>query len=101
MILVIDQTNFVKFLKKAFMVAKISLEIVFDMFFNVTIQKIDDTILNTYKIVVATFAVTDRGNKIKCFEKIFMVTDDGLKKIFEMSFLTLTSRNINFLGQKL
>ena len=38
-------------------------------------QKIDGTTLDTYGVVVAAFSVTDKTNRVKFFEKTFLVAN--------------------------
>ena len=53
--------------------------------------------LDTYEIVVIAFLLTDKANRIKFFEKTFLVTNVSLKAIIRMLFLTLSDANIDFL----
>lgn len=57
--------------------------------------------LNTYEIVVRTFLVTKKANQVRFFEDTFLVANVGLKVVFEMLFLTLSSVDINFLNCEL
>ena len=68
---------------------------------NISIQKIDDTIFKTYKIVVAVFSVINCINKIRFFKKIFLVANISLDVIFKILFLTLNGANIDFPKKKL
>ena len=68
---------------------------------NVGAQKIDDTILKTLRIVVAAFLMTDQADKIRFFEKIFLVANASLDVILKMLFFTLTGVDINFSKKKL
>ena len=60
-------------------------------------QKIDGTMLDTYRIVVIAFLMTNKANQIKIFEKPFLIANVSLKVVFGMFFLTLSSANIDFL----
>ena len=42
---------------------------------NVGAQKIDNITLDTYRIVVAAFLVTDKANWVKFFKEIFLITN--------------------------
>ena len=64
-------------------------------------QKIDSTMLNTYKMVVIAFLVMDNGNQMKFFEMIFLVANVGLEPVLGISFLILSGANFDFLDQKL
>lgn len=65
---------------------------------DVRANKINDILLNTYKIVVTVFLVTDKVNEVKFFKKTFLVANVSLKIVFKMLFLTLSVANINFLN---
>ena len=65
---------------------------------DVRAQKIDGTMLVTFRIVVATFSITDKANQVRFFEKIFLVANISLKVVLGMFFLTLSDENIDFLG---
>lgn len=64
---------------------------------NIKAQKIDNIILNTYKIVVIAFSVTDKVNSIKFFKQIFLIDNVSLEIVFEMLFFILNNANIDFL----
>ena len=53
--------------------------------------------LDTYKIVVIAFLVTDKANRVRFFEKTFLVANVSPEVVFEMLFLTLTDADIDFL----
>ena len=64
-------------------------------------QKIDDTTLNTYGMVVAAFSVVDKANRVRFFEKTCLVANVSPKVFFGMLFLTLSGANVDFLGLEL
>ena len=64
-------------------------------------QKIDSTILDTHGMVVAVFLVINKANRVRFFEKTFLVADINLKVVFEIPFLILNSTDVDFLGQEL
>lgn len=64
-------------------------------------QKIDDTTLDIFAIVVTAFLGTDKANLIRFFEETFPLANVHLEVVFEISFLTLSSVVVNFLGRKL
>ena len=64
-------------------------------------QKINGTMLNTYKIVVAAFLVTDKIDQVRFFEKTFLVTNVSLEVVHRMLFLILSIVQIDFLDWKL
>ena len=60
-------------------------------------QKIDSTMLDIYKMVVAAFLVTNKANQVRFFKEIFLVANVSPKIVFRMPFLTLGGANIDFL----
>ena len=64
-------------------------------------QKIDGTILDTYRIVVTAFSMTDKANQVKFFEETFLVANVSPEIVFGMPFLTLNGASVDFLGWKL
>ena len=64
-------------------------------------QKIDGTMLDTYEIVVAAFLVTDKANRIRLFEKTFLMANVSSKVVLGVSFLTLSDADIDFLVREL
>ena len=76
-------------------------EVIFEMLFNVGAQKIDGTILDTYKMVVAAFLVTENVNQVRFFEESFLVANVSPEVVLKMFFLTLSGADIDFLRQEL
>lgn len=68
---------------------------------DIEVQKIDGTILNTFEMVVATFLMIDKANRIKFLKEIFLVANISLKVIFEILFLILNNADVNFFGWEL
>ena len=68
---------------------------------NINIQKIDDIILDTYKMVIVAFSITDQANWIIFFKKTSLVANVSLKVIFEIVFFILNNINVDFLEKKL
>ena len=64
---------------------------------DVSVQKIDGSTLNTYWMVVAAFLMTNKANRVKFFEKTFLVPNVSLEIVFGMPFLTLSGANVDFL----
>ena len=64
-------------------------------------QKIDSTMLEIYGMIVAAFSVENKANRVRFFEETFLVANVSLKVVLEMSFFTLSSANIDFLGREL
>ena len=63
--------------------------------------KIDGTMLDTYKIVVAVFLVKNKANWVRFFEQTFLIANISLKIVLEIAFLTLSGADIDFLGHEL
>ena len=53
--------------------------------------------LDTYEMIVTAFLVMDKINRVKFFEKTFLVANVSLEVVFEMFFLTLSNVNVDFL----
>ena len=70
-------------------------------FTNVGAQKIDGTTLETYEMVVAVFSVTDQANKVRLFEKTFLVANVSPDVVLRMPFLILSDVDIDFLKREL
>ena len=68
---------------------------------NIGTQKIDETTLETYGMVVAAFSMTDQANKIKFFKKTFLVANFSPYVVLEMLFLTMSGANVDFPKEKL
>ena len=64
-------------------------------------QKIDNTTLNIYEMVVAAFLVMDKANWVRFFEETFLVANISPKVVFGMLFLTLNGVNVNFSDREL
>ena len=70
-------------------------------FINISTQIIDGTTFETYKIVVAAFLVIDQADRVKFFLEIFLVANVSPDRVYEMSFFTLSSADVNFPKRKL
>ena len=64
-------------------------------------KKIDDITLDTYKMVVAAFLMTNKVNQVKFFEETFLVANVSPKVVLGIFFLILSCANVNFLDRKL
>ena len=49
-------------------------------------------------MVVAAFSMVDKANRVRFFEKTFLVANISLEIVFRMSFLTLSSADVDFSG---
>ena len=63
---------------------------------DIRMQKIDGTILDSYRMVVIAFLIMNKANQIGFFEKTFLVANVSPEIVFEMLFLTLSNANIDF-----
>ena len=68
---------------------------------DVGVQKIDDTTLETYGMVVAAFLMEDKANRVRFFEEIFLVANISPEVVFQIPFLTLSGADVDFLGCEL
>ncbi len=68
---------------------------------NVGAQKIDDTTLETYGIVVSTFSVSDKDGKERFFEESFLLADDSPDIVLGMPFLTIRNTDVDFQARDL
>ena len=63
---------------------------------NLSVQKINGIIFETYRMVVVTFSVIDQADRVKFFEKTFLVANVSPDMIFGMPFLILSSADVDF-----
>ena len=63
--------------------------------------KIDGTTLDTHGIVVAAFSVEDKANRVRFFEKTFLVANISPEVVLGMPFLTLSGADVDFSGREL
>ncbi len=68
---------------------------------NVGARKIDDTILETYGIVVSIFSVSDKDGRERFFEKSFLLADVKLNIVLGMLFLTMSNADVDFQARDL
>ena len=68
---------------------------------NVGAQKIDSTTLETYKMVVAAFSVTDQANRVRLFEETLLVANVSPDVVLGMPFLILSGADVDFLKREL
>ena len=54
--------------------------------------------LDTHEMVVTAFSVLDKANRVKFFEKIFLIANISPKVVFGKLFLTLTDADFDFSG---
>ena len=63
---------------------------------NVGAQKINSTTLKTYGMVVAAFSVFDQADRVRFFEKTFLIANISPDVVFGILFLILSGADINF-----
>lgn len=68
---------------------------------NFAAQKVDDSIFETFGIVLASFKVENKLSRSRFFQKSFLLADTSIDVLLEMSFLILSNANIRFAGKKL
>lgn len=57
--------------------------------------------LNTYKMIIAAFLLTEKANQVRFFEETFLLANVSLEVVLRMRFLILSGANIDFLGWEL
>ncbi len=63
---------------------------------NVGAQKIDDTTLKTYEMVVFTFSVLDIDGRERFFEESFLLVDIKPDIVLKIPFLTMSNTDVDF-----
>ncbi len=63
---------------------------------NVGAQKINGTILETYKIVASIFFLPDKAGRVRFLDKTLLLANIGQDVVFKMSFLSMSNADINF-----
>lgn len=70
-------------------------------FTNVKTQKIDNSIIKTFKIVLANFQFQDKFKKSQFFQKTFLVVNTNVTVILDKFLLVFSNANIIFAELKL
>ena len=65
-------------------------------FINVGVQKINSSIVKTFKIVLASFQIKNKLEKARFFQETFLFANFSIKMILEISFLILSNINMKF-----
>ena len=63
---------------------------------NVEVQKINETILEIYRMVVSIFSMSDTDSKERFFEESFLLTEIKAEIVLGMPFLTISNADVNF-----
>ena len=61
---------------------------------NIKAQKIEDSILKTFKIVIADFQVKDKIDRSRFFQKTFLMANIKFEVILKIFFLKLSNVDI-------
>ena len=61
----------------------------------------DGIMLDTFRIVVIAFSVTDKADQVRFFEETFIMANISPEAVFRMLFLTLSGTNVDFLSREL
>ena len=64
-------------------------------------QKIDSCPFKTFEIVLANFQVEDKLRRTWYFQETFLLADISTEIVLNMSFLTLSNANVQFVEKKL
>ena len=59
-------------------------------------RNINGITLETFGIIVSTFSILDKDDKVKFFERSFLLADIKPDIVLEMLFLTMNNIDINF-----
>ena len=68
---------------------------------DIGIQKIDGSFLVTYEIVLTSFSVQNKLEKIRFFEKTFLLADTSIEVVLGMFSFIFSNANIQFVKKKL
>ncbi len=63
---------------------------------NIWAQKIDDTTLETYRMVVSIFSVLDKDSRERFFKESFLLVDVKLDIVLGIPFLTMSNTDVDF-----
>lgn len=66
-----------------------------------SVQKIDNSRLEIYKMVIVLFEINDKDKKTRFFEKTFLLADISIDVAFKVLFLSLTNVEVNFNNRQL
>ena len=66
---------------------------------NVGAQKIDDSALETFRMIIAAFQIEDKVNRPRFFHETFLVVNTLFEVILGMSFLKISNADVSF-GEK-
>ena len=61
---------------------------------NIEAQKIDNSTLKIFGLVLASFQVEDKFKRVQFFQKTFLLTDFNIEMVLKILFLILSNTNI-------
>ena len=64
-------------------------------------QKIDDSILETFGMVLASFQMKNKLKRTRFFQETFLLANISLKVVLSIAFLTFSNANIQFAEKEL
>ena len=68
---------------------------------NISAKKINGTIFEIYEMMVTAFLVTDQADKVRFFEKTFLVANFSPNVVLGIFFLILSGADVDFLKREL
>lgn len=68
---------------------------------NIKAQKIDGITLETYRMVVFTFFMSNKDGRERFFKKSFLLTNIKPNIVLEMFFFTMSNANVDFQARDL
>ena len=63
---------------------------------NIGAQKIDSSILATFKIIIADFQIGNKASRPRFFQETFLVANTKFKVILGMFFLKISNADVSF-----
>ena len=63
---------------------------------NIGVQKIDSSTFETFGMVLASFQVEDMLERVRFFQKTFLLTNFSVEVVLEIPFPTLNNTDIKF-----
>ena len=64
------------------------------LFITVEVQKIDNSSLKIFGIVIANFQIMDKLDRDQFFQEMFLLANISIKMMLGIPFLTLSNTNI-------
>ena len=61
-------------------------------------MKNNNTILETYKIIISTFSLSNKNDRERFFDKSFLLTNVNLDILLKILFLIMSNTDVNFLA---